>query len=167
MTLKKKINSSHPQFRMLVLFANFDVHCRWQIPLTTQKYPKSTHRVHLIHLWSRSGIIHIYFHITHLSPATQLMSTTSSSYECFVNNIRKCMQATTNTFSHLTRVHLQTSTFTDSRRCASMSVFAVYFAVGILVISYTVPLWEYLYSAFFGVLNLILLVNDCLTSYMY
>lgn len=38
----RKIKRPHPLLVVLEWLANFDIHCRWQIPLTTQKYPEST-----------------------------------------------------------------------------------------------------------------------------
>lgn len=38
----RKIKRPHPLLGVLEWLANFDIHCRWQIPLTTQKYPEST-----------------------------------------------------------------------------------------------------------------------------
>lgn len=66
----KKIKRPHPLFRVLALLANFDIPCRWQIPLTTQKYPGSTHSVHVLkHQWSRSTVFYSYL-IRHHLPIT-------------------------------------------------------------------------------------------------
>lgn len=111
-------------------------------------YPKVP-RINAKNTYNTSMIWYSYL-IPHHSPITSnTIKVHHLIFLCvFCDQHQKMYASNHKYFFSLSPVHLQTSTFTDSGKCASMSACAVYFAVGILVISYTVPLWEYLYSAF-------------------